>query len=97
VATVLWLVGSLLFSYYVNNFGNYNEMYGSFAAVIILLLWFFLTAYIILLGAEINSEMELQTRKDTTTGPDRPMGQRGGFHADHVAGEDDGGSRDTGR
>jgi len=88
IATILWLGGSLLFSLYVNNFDNIDEMYGSFAAVIILMLWFFLTAFIILLGAEINSEMEHQTRHDTTTGEDKPMGQRGGYHADHVAGKD---------
>ncbi len=87
IATVLWIGGSLLFSWYVKNFGSYDEMYGSFAAVIIMLFWLFLTAFIILLGAEINSEMEHQTRKDTTVGPDQPMGERGGYHADHVAGK----------
>ncbi|MEX0685082.1 MAG: YihY/virulence factor BrkB family protein [Balneolales bacterium] len=87
-ATILWLVGSLLFSFYMNNFGNYDETYGSFAAVIILMLWFYLTAFIILLGAEINSEMEHQTYADTTVGDDKPMGERGGYHADHVAKKD---------
>lgn len=90
VATVLWLAGSLLFTLYVNNFGSFDATYGSFAAVIMLMLWFYLTAFIILLGAEINSEMEHQTSRDTTTGEDKPMGQRGGYHADHVAGEDRG-------
>jgi len=68
IATVFWLAGSLLFSLFVNNFGRIDETYGSFAAVIILMLWFFLTAFIVLLGAEVNSEMEHQTRRDTTTG-----------------------------
>lgn len=86
-ATVLWLVSSLLFSLYVDNFGNYDEMYGSFAAVIILLLWFFITAFIILLGAEINSEMEHQTQKDTTVGEEKPMGERDAYHADHLPDE----------
>lgn len=90
IATALWLGGSLLFSLYVNNFNRFDETYGSFAAVIILILWFFLTAFIILLGAEINSEMEHQTSRDTTTGEDKPMGQRGAYHADHVAGKDKG-------
>ncbi len=85
IATILWLAGSILFSFYISNFGNYDKMYGSFAAVIILMLWFFITAYVILLGAEINSEMEHQTRKDTTIGKDRPLGQRNAYHADHVA------------
>ena len=90
IATALWLGGSLLFSLYVKNFGRFDETYGSFAAVIILILWFYLTAFIILLGAEINSEMEHQTSRDTTTGEDKPMGQRGGYYADHVAGKDNG-------
>ncbi|WP_224994230.1 YihY/virulence factor BrkB family protein [Cesiribacter sp. SM1] len=90
IATVLWLAGSLLFTLYVKNFGSFDATYGSFAAVIILMLWFYLTAFVILLGAEINSEMEHQTSRDTTTGEDKPMGQRGGYHADHVAGEDRG-------
>jgi membrane protein len=58
VATALWLIGSLLFTLYVNNFGSFEKTYGSFAAVIILMLWFFLTAFVILLGAEINSVLE---------------------------------------
>jgi len=90
IATVFWLVGSLLFSLFVKNFGILDEAYGSFAAVITLMLWFFLTAFIVFLGAEVNSEMEHQTRRDTTSGEDKPMGQRGGYHADHVAGKDKG-------
>ncbi len=91
-AALVWLLGSLLFTLYVNNFGSYDQTYGSFAAVIILMLWFFLTAFIVLLGAEINSEMEHQTRIDTTVGPDAPMGQRGAYHADHLADGSEGGS-----
>jgi membrane protein len=85
IATILWLGGSLGFSAYVDNLGNYDRMYGSFAAIIILMLWFFLTAIIILLGAEINAEMEHQTREDTTIGKDRPMGERDAFVADNEA------------
>jgi membrane protein len=87
IATVLWLLGSALFSLYVNNFGNYGETYGPVAAVIILMLWFNLTSFVILLGAEINSELEHQTAKDTTVGEEKPLGQRQAYHADHVAGE----------
>nr|WP_246000971.1 YihY/virulence factor BrkB family protein [Pontibacter diazotrophicus] len=87
IATVLWLVAFLLFSWYVNNFGSYEATYGSLAAVIILMLWLNLTSFVTLLGAEINSELEHQTAKDTTVDKDKPMGQRGGFHADHVADE----------
>ena len=87
VALALWLGGSVLFSLYVANFGSFGSTYGSFAAIIILMLWFFLTAFFILLGAEINSEMEHQTAADTTKGPAQPMGQRGAYHADHAAGQ----------
>ena len=69
----------------MDNFGGYNKTYGSFAAVIIMLLWLLLTAYIILLGAEINSEMEHQTSYDTTIGDDLPLGERNAYFADRVA------------
>ncbi|WP_448188290.1 YihY/virulence factor BrkB family protein [Azospirillum sp. sgz301742] len=78
----LWLLGSIAFSIYVSNFGNYNEAYGSVGAVVILLLWLNLTAYAILLGAELNAEMEHQTAQDTTDAPEKPMGQRGATMAD---------------
>lgn len=86
VAVILWMLGSVAFSIYVDNFGSYDETYGSVAAVVIFLLWLYLSALIVLLGAEINSEMEHQTAVDSTTGPDKPMGERGAFHADNVAG-----------
>jgi membrane protein len=82
VALVLWLLGSFGFSYYVDNFGKYNETYGALAAVIILLLWLFLSAFIVLLGAEFDAETERQTVKDTTSGPSRPMGERDAEVAD---------------
>jgi membrane protein len=83
-AAVLWVVVSALFSLYVSNFGNYNETYGSMGAVIILMMWFYLTAYMVLLGAEINAEMEHQTKKDTTRGHPRRMGEREAKVADTV-------------
>jgi membrane protein len=85
VATVLWVLASVGFSIYVNAFGNYNKTYGALAGVIILMFWLFLTAFVVLVGAEWNTEMELQTAKDTTTGPTRPMGERDAHAADHVA------------
>jgi membrane protein len=85
LATVAWLVASMLFSLYVSNFANYNATYGSFAAVVILLFWFYITAYVVILGAELNSELEHQTARDTTVGRDRPMGKRGAYVADRVA------------
>ncbi len=84
LATVLWLVGSALFSWYVSNFGSYNETYGSIGAVAVLMMWLWLSALIVLLGAELNAEMEHQTGRDTTRGADQPMGQRGAYVADTV-------------
>lgn len=85
IAAVVWVAGSGLFSLYVSNFANYNETYGSLGAVVGLLMWFWLSAFIVLLGAELNAEMEHHTRADTTTGPDKPMGERGAYVADSVA------------
>ena len=82
VALVLWLLGSIGFSWYVDNFGKYNQTYGALAAVIILLLWLFLSAFAVLLGAELDAETERQTARDTTTGPERPLGQRDAEVAD---------------
>lgn len=87
VATVLWLVASLGFSLYVDNFGSYNKTYGALAGVVVLLLWLWLTMYVVLLGAEINAEAEQQTAKDTTVGPDEPLGQRGAVKADSLPGD----------
>lgn len=86
VATVLWLVGSFLFSLYVNRFGSYGETYGALAGVVVLLLWLWLTCYIVLLGAEINAEAEGQTAADTTKGEARPMGERDAVKADSAPG-----------
>jgi membrane protein len=60
IATVLWLIGSVGFSYYVSAFGSYDRTYGSLGAVVVLLLWFYITAYTILIGAEVNAEVERQ-------------------------------------
>jgi membrane protein len=85
-ATVLWIVGSVAFSYYVQNFASYNKTFGSLGAVVVLLRWFYLTAFIICLGAELNAELEHQTARDSTTGRERPIGDRGAYVADHAAG-----------
>jgi len=84
VATGLWLAGSLLFSWYVSYFGSYNKTYGALGAVIVLLMWLYISAYAILLGAELNSEMEHQTARDTTVRRGAPMGQREAYVADTV-------------
>ncbi len=89
VATVLWIIGSVAFSLYVNFFGNYNKTYGALAGVIVLMLWLFLTTYIVLLGAEINAESERQTVRDTTHGKPQPMGRRRAEAADSLAEQPD--------
>jgi membrane protein len=81
-ATALWIVGSVAFSFYVDNFGSYNKTYGALAGIVVFLLWLYLTSYIVLLGAEINSEAEYQTERDTTRGEPQPMGIRGAAKAD---------------
>ena len=82
VAVVIWGAISYAFSYYLTNFGNYNEVYGALGAVIALLMWFYLSSFSILLGAALNAELERRVRVDTTVGPDRPMGQRRARAAD---------------
>lgn len=84
VAAVLWLIGSGLFSVYVSNFGSYNETYGSLGGVVVVMLWLFLTATVVLLGAEMDAEMERQTSYDTTEGTTRPLGERDAYAADTV-------------
>jgi membrane protein len=88
VAAALWIAGSMLFSFYVDSFGSYNKTYGALAGVVVLLLWLYLTSYVVLLGAEINAEAERQTRQDTTRGEPLPMGERSAVAADEVAGAD---------
>ena len=84
VAGGIWIAGSLLFSWYVANFGNYNATYGSLGAVIGFMIWMWLSIIIVLFGAEINAEMEHQTAKDTTEGGKKPLGVRGARMADEI-------------
>ncbi len=86
-ATIIWLGATVGFGIYVSRFGNYGATYGSLSAVIVLLTWLWLSAYVFLLGAELNSELEHQTTSDTTTGGATPMGTRGETVADTVATE----------
>jgi membrane protein len=83
-ATLVWVAASIAFSLYVQNFGRYNETYGSLGAVIVMLMWFWISAFVVLLGAEVNSEMEHQTARDTTQGDPEPLGERGAHVADTV-------------
>jgi membrane protein len=74
----------MLFSWYVANFGNYNETYGSLGAAIGFMTWIWISTTIVLLGGEINAELEHQTAKDTTVGAKAPIGTRGAKMADTV-------------
>ena len=82
---VTWVLLTLGFGYYVTSVADYHATYGSLGAVIALLTWMYLSAYVFVIGAELNSEVEHQTTKDSTTGAPRPMGQRGAWAADNVA------------
>ena len=91
-STVLWLVASVLFSFYLENFANYNATYGTLGALIGLMVWVWISVVILIVGAEINAELEHQTRKDSTTGSPKPMGERGAYVADTVGEAVNGGS-----
>ncbi len=86
VGTALWLLASVLFSLYVGHIARYNATYGPIGAAVAVMGWFYVSAFAVLLGAELNAELELQTAEDTTIGAGRPIGERGAFVADHVAG-----------
>ena len=85
VSTLLWIGATFGFGLYAANISNYNATYGSLAAVVIFQMWLFLSAYAVLIGAEINAETERQTMQDSTIGKDRPIGERGAVMADNVA------------
>jgi membrane protein len=84
IAATLWLLGGALFAIYVRNFNSFGEAYGAIGGVVVMLMWFYVSAYVVILGAEINSELERQTVNDTTIGPVKPLGERGAFSADTV-------------
>jgi membrane protein len=82
LAVALWGLASWGFGVYLAEFGNYNEVYGSIGAVVALLMWLFISAFLLLLGAAVNAEIERHTEIDSTTGPPKPLGQRGAQAAD---------------
>ena len=84
IAAVLWISASMLFSWYVATFDSYNRVYGSLGAGIGFMVWLWISAVIVLLGGEVNAEMEHQTARDTTDGKPKPLGSRGATMADHV-------------
>ena len=81
-AALTWVVASVGFSYYVANFGSYNKTYGSLGAAVGFMTWIWISSIIVLLGGELNAELEQQTHKDSTIGAPKPIGQRGAYKAD---------------
>ena len=84
VGAALWLLVSAGFAVYLTYFNSYNKTYGSLGAIVVLLTWLYLSAYAVLLGGELNGEMERQTARDTTKGAPKPQGWRGAFAADNL-------------
>jgi membrane protein len=89
LAAMLWIAASMVFSAYVANFDSYNRTYGSLGAGIGFMSWIWISAVIVLLGGELNAEMEHQTAQDTTEGRPKPLGTRGAHMADHVGASQD--------
>jgi membrane protein len=83
-ASILWIAGSALLSWYLSKFANYSATYGSLGAAIGLMMWMWVSAIVIMFGAELNSEIERQTLRDTTTGGPKPLGSRDAVSADTV-------------
>lgn len=84
IAATLWIIASGLFAYYVSAFGSYGKTYGALGDFVVLLMWFYISSFVVVLGAEVNAEAERQTKKDTTVRGGAPMGERGAFAADTV-------------
>jgi membrane protein len=84
-AAVGWVIVSAGFSWYVESFGTYNKTYGSLGAAVGFMTWIWLSAIVVLVGGELDAELEHQTARDTTTGAEQPLGSRGAIKADHVA------------
>ena len=78
------MLGSALFSFYLARFADYSATYGSLGAVIGAMMWIYISLWIVLVGAELNAEIEHQTATDTTVGPEKPLGTRGASMADKV-------------
>jgi len=89
VGCALWIAASASFAFYVSNFAYYNQSFGTLAGVVVLLMWFWISAYIILMGAELNAELEAQTCVDTTVGRDKAIGARDSEKADNLGTETD--------
>jgi membrane protein len=83
-ASLVWIGASILFSWYLAKFNTYNATYGSLGAVLAMMMWLWISSMVVLLGAELNAEIEHQTAQDSTIGEDKPLGQRGAVMADTV-------------
>lgn len=89
LAAAIWLLLTVLFGFYLTNLTNFSATYGSLGALAALQTWLYLSAYVVIMGAELNSEIEHQTARDSTTGAPEPMGRRGAWAADNVADSDE--------
>jgi membrane protein len=89
IATIAWVAVSVLFSWYVANFGSYNKTYGSLGAIVGFMTWIWISVVVVMLGAKLDAEMEHQTARDTTTGSPKPLGSRGAEMADTVGSAQD--------
>jgi membrane protein len=83
-AAIAWLVSSVLLSWYLGNFAHYDMTYGSLGAAIGMMIWMWISAIVILFGAQLNSEIERQTALDSTIEYDKPLGTRGAVAANTV-------------
>jgi membrane protein len=84
VASLGWVATSFAFSWYLSAVSNYNETYGSLATVIVFMIWLWISVFVVLLGGELNAEAERQTARDSTIGPEKPIGERGAVVADTI-------------
>ena len=84
VIASMWLAASVLFSWYVANFGSYNKTYGSLGAIIGFMIWMWLSIIVVLVGGKLNAETEHQTARESTAGPPKPLGRRGAKMADTI-------------
>lgn len=89
LAASVWLIASVAFSVYLARFDAYAAAFGSLGAVAALLMWFWISAWALCIGAELNAQLELYTTRDTTIGPAAPPGERDAFVADHVVTSDE--------
>jgi membrane protein len=84
LGTLLWLIGSVAFSFYIENFGNYDATFGTIATAVVMMMYLYISATVFVLGALLNAQLEYETAADTTVGSVDPMGKRGAVVADNL-------------